>query len=57
MALPWRVRAVRTERIWDGNADPAHATLRDWWDADARFRALLADKELGDLVTVVAERA
>ncbi len=55
--LGWRVRNVRTERIWDGNADPLHATLRDWWDADARFRALLASKDLGDLVTVVAERA
>lgn len=54
--LGWRVRSVRTERIWDGNADPVHAALRDWWDADARFRALLAAKDLGDLVTVVAER-
>ena len=56
-ALGWRIRSLVTERIWDGSADPTHATLRDWWDADARFRALVVSKELGDLVTVVAERA
>ena len=52
--LGWRVAQLVTERIWDGNADPTHATLRDWWDTDARFRRLLAEHDLGDLITCVA---
>jgi 2-polyprenyl-3-methyl-5-hydroxy-6-metoxy-1,4-benzoquinol methylase len=55
-ALGWHVVSLTTERVWDSNADPTHATLREWWAADARFRALLAERDLGDLVTVVAER-
>ena len=56
-ALGWRVRSCLTERLWDGSADPLHATLREWYANDARFRQLLADRDLGDLVTIVAELA
>ena len=56
-AMGWRIRSCATELVWDGNADPWHATLRDWHSHDARFRQLLASRDLGDLVTVVAERA
>lgn len=52
----WHVVQLTTERIWDGNADPTHATLREWWDADARFRRLLSEHDLGDLITCVAVR-
>lgn len=55
-ALGWRVRACATELVWDGSADPLHATVREWHTHDARFRRLLVERELGDLVTVVAER-
>jgi hypothetical protein len=34
-----------------------HETLRDWWVADARFRRLLTERDLGDFVTCVAVRA
>ena len=56
-ALGWRLRWCETSLVWDGSADPLHATVREWYSNDARFRALIAEKELGDLVTVVAERA
>ena len=55
--LGWQVRSCATELVWDGSADPLHATVREWYSYDARFRALIAEKELGDLVTVVAVRA
>jgi hypothetical protein len=42
--------------VWDGNADPTHATLREWWASDARFRRLLTERDLGDLITCVATR-
>ena len=54
--LGWRIERLDTTLIWDGSADPDHATLRDWWGADARFRALVAEKDLGDLLTCVATR-
>ena len=55
--LGWRIAALTTEQVWDSNADPTHATLRDWHASDARFRQLLAERDLGDLVTVTAVRA
>ena len=56
-ALGWRIIELRTDQVWDGSADPLHSTVREWYAQDARFRALLAARNLGDLVTVVAERA
>ncbi|MBZ5555767.1 MAG: class I SAM-dependent methyltransferase [Acidobacteriia bacterium] len=53
-ALGWRVVERRTRLLWDRSADPTHHTLRDWWAADARFRRLLAERDLGDLVFCVA---
>jgi hypothetical protein len=48
---------LSTHSVWDGSADPVHETLRDWWVADARFRRLLTERDLGDFVTCVAVRA
>ena len=53
----WQVRELRTWHVWDGSDDPIHATLRDWFAADARFRRLLIERELGDFITCVAVRA
>ena len=50
----WRIERLTTYRIWDSDADPTHATLREWWAADARFRRLLTEHELGDLIVCVA---
>jgi hypothetical protein len=55
--LGWQLRDLRTWHVWDGSEDPTHATLRDWHAADARFRTLLAERELGDFITCVAVRA
>ncbi len=55
-ALGWRIDHLSTDRVWDCNADPTRATLREWWAADARFRRLLAERDLGDLITCVAGR-
>jgi len=52
--LGWRIQWLTTHLIWDGDADPTRATLRDWWGADSRFRQLLTERELGDLLRVVA---
>ena len=52
----WRVDLLDTSVIWDGNADPTHATLREWFASDARFRRLLVERELGDLISCVATR-
>jgi SAM-dependent methyltransferase len=54
--LGWRVEQLETTAIWDGNADPTHATLREWWASDARFRRLLVERDLGDLITCVATK-
>ncbi len=53
-ALQWRIHWLTTGHIWDRDADPSRATLRDWWDADSRFRELLTERELGDLLRCVA---
>lgn len=54
--LGWRVAELTTRMLWDGNADPTRATLREWWASDARFRRLLVERELGDFITCVAVR-
>lgn len=54
--LGWRVTELTTRLFWDGNADPTHATLREWWSHDARFRRLLVERELGDFINCVAVR-
>jgi 2-polyprenyl-3-methyl-5-hydroxy-6-metoxy-1,4-benzoquinol methylase len=54
--LGWKIERLETHLVWTGSADPSHATLRDWYAADARFRSLLAEREAGDLVTLVARR-
>ena len=54
--LGWSVGQLETSTIWDGNADPTHATLREWWASDARFRRLLVERDLGDLITCVATK-
>ncbi len=53
-SLGWRVAECRTRLVWDRSAEPTHATLREWWDADARFRRLIVERDLGDLLTCVA---
>jgi len=50
----WRIAQLTTHRVWDGDADPTRATLREWWAADARFRRLLTERDLGDLITCIA---
>jgi 2-polyprenyl-3-methyl-5-hydroxy-6-metoxy-1,4-benzoquinol methylase len=52
--LGWTIVEQRTKLIWDRSADPTHATFRDWWDHDARFRRLLDERDLGDLLFCVA---
>jgi SAM-dependent methyltransferase len=54
--LGWRVDQLETTVVWDGNADPTHATLREWFANDARFRRLLIERDLGDLISCVATR-
>ena len=53
----WQIRQLTTWQVWDGSDDPTHATLREWMAADARFRRLLAERDLGDFITCVAVRA
>lgn len=52
--LGWRVVERRTRHTWDRSDDPTHQALRDWWDRDARFRRLLAERNLGDRFLCVA---
>jgi hypothetical protein len=52
--LGWRVVERRTRLTWGHSEDPTHHTLRDWWRQDARFRRLLAERDLGDRVLCVA---
>jgi len=54
--LGWRVSGITTRLLWDADADPTRATLRQWWAADARFRRLLVERDLGDFITCVAVR-
>ena len=55
--IGWRIDQLETTVVWDGNADPTHATLREWFASDARFRRLLVERDLGDLISCVATRA
>ena len=55
-ALGWRIERLETHLAWTGSADPTHATLRDWYAADARFRRLLRESETGDMITLVARK-
>lgn len=55
-ALGWEIRDLSTHLVWCGSSDSTHASLRDWWTSDARFRRLLAERDLGDLITCVAVR-
>lgn len=52
--LGWRIEKMTTHLIWDCDYDPTKAVLRDWHGADARFRRLLDERNLGDLITCVA---
>ena len=54
--LGWRIAELATHSVWDAASDPTRATLREWWAADARFRRLLGERDLGDLITCVAVR-
>jgi 2-polyprenyl-3-methyl-5-hydroxy-6-metoxy-1,4-benzoquinol methylase len=53
-SLGWRVEVLETDRFWHAGVDPDHAALRDAWSNDARFRALLRARDLGDFVLCVA---
>lgn len=55
--LGWTTRELHTWHLWDSSSDPTHATLRDWYASDARFRTLLTERDLGDFITCVAVRA
>lgn len=54
--LGWRILHWESHLLWTASADPTHVTLREWYAADARFRQLLAERDLGDLVLLVARR-
>lgn len=54
--LGWRIVHWDSHQLWTTSADPTHATLREWYAADARFRQLLAERDLGDFILVVARR-
>lgn len=54
--LGWRIEHLSTHLAWDGSADPTRVTIREWYGADARFRRLLAERDLGDLVICVATK-
>jgi 2-polyprenyl-3-methyl-5-hydroxy-6-metoxy-1,4-benzoquinol methylase len=54
--LGWNPIRLTTEMLWAADTDPLASTLRDWFAADARFRRLLTDKDLGDFITCVAVR-
>jgi SAM-dependent methyltransferase len=54
--LGWRVESLSTYMIWTVCADSTHASLREWAAADARFRQLLTERNLGDMAVVVATR-
>lgn len=54
--LGWKIVHWESHLLWTTSADPTHATLREWYAADARFRQLLAERDLGDLILLVARR-
>jgi SAM-dependent methyltransferase len=55
--LGWRLERLTSRFLLTRSADPSHATLREWYAADARFRGLLAEKDLGDMILFLARRA
>jgi SAM-dependent methyltransferase len=52
--LGWRLLSLRTHGVWDGSMDPTRATLREWYSTDGRFRQLLTERDLGDLLICAA---
>jgi len=54
--LGWDIVRLDSHLVWDTSADPLHATLREWYAADARFRRLIAETGRGDLITCVARK-
>jgi 2-polyprenyl-3-methyl-5-hydroxy-6-metoxy-1,4-benzoquinol methylase len=52
----WELRRLTTETFWAVDADPIAAGAREWFDADARFRRLLSERDLGDFLLCVAVR-
>jgi SAM-dependent methyltransferase len=52
----WEIVRLVTRAFWAVDADPLVATFREWFDADARFRRLLEERELGDFLLCVAIR-
>ena len=52
----WRVAELETWHYWHAGDDPAYTMFRDWLGADARFRLMLGERDLGDLVRCVAVR-
>jgi SAM-dependent methyltransferase len=52
----WDLLRLTTETFWAVDADPLAATAREWFDADARFRRLLSERDLGDFVLCIARR-
>ena len=54
--LGWQVESLSTYMIWTVCADPTHASLREWAAADERLRRLLAERDLGDMMVMVATR-
>jgi SAM-dependent methyltransferase len=53
----WDLLRLTTETFWAVDADPLVATAREWFDADARFRRLLSERDLGDFLLCVARVA
>ena len=52
----WTLLRLTTNTFWAADADPIVATFRDWFSADARFRRLLVERDLGDFLLCVARR-
>jgi 2-polyprenyl-3-methyl-5-hydroxy-6-metoxy-1,4-benzoquinol methylase len=55
-APDWELVRLTTDTFWGSDADPVVATMREWFAADARFRRLLAERDLGDFLLCVAVR-
>jgi hypothetical protein len=52
----WELLRLTTETFWAVDAGPLVASAREWFDADGRFRRLLAERDLGDFLLCVARR-
>ena len=52
----WELVRLTTDTFWGSDADPVVATMREWFAADARFRRLIAERDLGDFLLCVAVR-